>query len=90
MRVFLQFISFELLINIVILVQGTMIETDNELVGAARDLFALMIREKDRDKRVDLKIEINSMCLKGKFDYHNSVYAPMVAIMEAEKRAEAQ
>ena len=67
-----------------------MIETNQELIAAARDLFAVMICENDRDKRIDMKIEINSMCLKGKFDYHNSVYAPMVAIMEAEKRAEAQ
>lgn len=58
---------------------------DQKLVDEARDLFKLMINEGDRDRRIDLKIEINDMCLRGKFDYINSVYGPMVTSMKSEK-----
>jgi hypothetical protein len=59
-----------------------MIEADQKLIDQARELFALMVREVDRDKRMDLKIEINDICLRGKFDYQHSVYKPMVASMK--------
>jgi|GEM_PF-2595060 len=61
----------------------TMTETNQKLINEARELFALMVREEDRDARVDLKIEINDICLRGKFDYINSVSIPMTAIMNA-------
>ncbi len=56
-------------------------EINQKLIDEAQKLFALMVNETDRDKRVDLKIEINDLCLRGKFDYFNSVYTPMVASM---------
>ena len=58
-------------------------EINQELVDDARELFIMMIHEGDRDKRVNLKIEINDICLRGKFDYFNSVYAPMIESMKA-------
>jgi hypothetical protein len=57
-------------------------EINQTLIDEARSLFAIMVREADRDKRVDLKIEINDICLRGKFDYLNSVCIPMTAIMK--------
>ena len=58
-------------------------EMNQKLIDEACELFILMIHEEDRDKRVNLKIEINDICLRGKFDYFNSVYTPMVASMKA-------
>lgn len=57
-------------------------EINQKLVDEAQRLFSIMVKEEDRDKRVDLKIEINDICLRGKFDYLNSVYMPMVASMK--------
>jgi hypothetical protein len=57
-------------------------EIDKKLVEEARGLFARMIQERDKDKRIDLKIEINDICLRGKFDYMNQVYQPMVKSMK--------
>ncbi len=59
------------------------IEINQKLVDDARGLFIKMVHEGDRDKRVNLKIEINDICLKGKFDYFNSVYLPMVESMKS-------
>jgi len=56
-------------------------EIDPRLIDEASKLFVIMVNEKDRDKRVDLKIEINDICLRGKFDYFNSIYTPMIASM---------
>jgi hypothetical protein len=54
---------------------------DQKLVDEARGLFAQMVRETDKEKRVDLKIEINDICLRGKFDYDSWVYSPMLEQM---------
>ena len=62
-------------------------EVDQKLIDEAQGLFMLMVREEDRDKRVDLKIEINDICLRGKFDYFNSVYMPMVATIKGKVKA---
>lgn len=58
---------------------------NQKLIDEARKLFIMMVHEEDKDKRVDLKIEINAICLKGKFDYISSVYAPMLASMKGAK-----
>jgi hypothetical protein len=60
-------------------------EINQKLADEARRLFVLMVKEEDRDKRVDLKIEINDICLRGKFDYFNSVYTPSVASMKLDR-----
>jgi len=57
-------------------------EVNQALIDEACRLFMVMISEEDRDKRIDLKIEINAICQRGRFDYHNSVYQPMVASMK--------
>ena len=59
---------------------------NQKLVDEACELFVVMVHETDRDKRVDMKIEINDMCLRGKFDYQTLVYTPMVASMNAAKK----
>jgi hypothetical protein len=60
-------------------------EINQKLVDEACVLFTQMVAEGDRDKRMDLKIEINAICLKGKFDYHQHVYSPMAASLKAAK-----
>lgn len=69
-------------LNIVLLLMGDkMKEPNQDLITEARELFALMVREGDIEERMNLKIEINDICLRGKFDYLTSVYTPMVASM---------
>jgi hypothetical protein len=58
---------------------------NQKLIDEARELFATMVHEQDRDKRVDIKIDINDLCLRGKFDYLTAVYTPMVTSMRAAK-----
>lgn len=58
-------------------------DINQKLIDEARELFATMVHEQDREKRMDIKIEINDLCLRGKFDYLTAVYTPMVASMKA-------
>ena len=61
---------------------GKMDRMNQKLLKEARALFMNMVEEGDADKRRDLKIEINDLCLKGKFDYTQFVYRPMAAAIK--------
>ncbi|MBN2517832.1 MAG: hypothetical protein JXB14_03225 [Candidatus Altiarchaeota archaeon] len=56
---------------------------NQKLLGEARTLFVAMVNETDVDKRKDIKIEINDLCFRGKFDYNRFVYHPMVVAKNA-------
>jgi len=57
---------------------GKLSEANQKLLDTAKNLFAIMVREEDRDKRREMKIEIDYLCTIGKFDYAYFVYKPMV------------
>lgn len=77
-----------LLFLYLIIIRVEMNKVNQKLLGEAKELFATMVGEEDRDKRREIKIDIDYLCLKGKFDYTTFVYGPMVlALKKAVEKA---